>query len=105
MDNPKKELCKDYKSIVCAFCVRNGQDGCCLSLPEYKRRNENWKKRMHAKADEIHNLDLQIQRLREQRLGIIQKLSQKDYERVLIYIDQLKLKSEVEHEVQSEDAC
>lgn len=90
MENPDKKLCKDYKSFVCAFCLSRGKESCCLSMPEYRKRNENWKKKMHAKANEIRGLDLQIAKLKKQRTDIIQKLSQKDYERVQLYLDQFE---------------
>ena len=86
MDNEEKKICKDYKSIMCVYCTRNRREECCLSLPVYQKRHEQWVNRMHEKAKSIHELDLQIAKLYEQRRGILDKLSSKDFDRVMIYL-------------------
>lgn len=86
MKSPDKRICTDYKSFVCAVCVQRGKAMCCLSRPEYEKRYTNWKKRMHVKADEVRELDLQIAALQTQRRAVLEKLSGKDYDRVMLYL-------------------
>ena len=89
MEKPSKPICTQYKRIECAYCIDRGKESCCLSTPKYQKLNENWKKRMHAKADAIHEIDLQIEKLKAQRREMLVRLPQKDLDRVAYYLDHM----------------
>lgn len=89
MGTTDKKVCTSYKLFECAFCIQHGKETCCLSIPKYQKSCENWKKRMHEKADEIHALDLQIEKLQMQRKAMIEKLPSKDRDRVRLYLEDI----------------